>query len=117
MLARLVAKLGVIRTADVYIGPQTADIEEATVTSGFAVRVLENSPDTMSVVFTNSGTEDIYLSLSNKVSAQNGMRLPAGGSPLVFTYRDNQNLPGREWWAMSPTSGSILHTIRCVYVE
>ena len=117
MLSRLVSKLGAVRSADIYVGPQTAEQEVSVSTSGSAVRVIDNAPDAMSLLLVNSGANDVYVGLTPQVTSGSGMLIPKGSPPVAFNFRDNQNLPGREWWALSPAGASRLYALRVIYVD
>jgi hypothetical protein len=88
------------------------DILQTVVATGAAAsRILQNNPERLSVTFFNLGANDVYLLFDDSVSATKGIALQASGGAVNMTVRDDQMLPTREWWVISPSGASTVIAI------
>jgi len=64
-------------------------------------RILPNNPDRLEVVVVNSSANNAYLGLTSEVAVGEGLVVPNGNGSVVLTARDDGEMVGREWWAVS----------------
>ena len=95
---------------NLYGGP-TDEIESYVSTSAAVVKVKNNEPDALSLLIANLGSNDVYLGLSDDVSATKGFYLAKNGGTASMNVRDDMTLPSRAWFGVSPAGASTLYTL------
>lgn len=95
----------------IFGGPVTEDDIPLSLSSGVVTRAVENDPERLSLTVINLGTNDVYMALDETVSSTYGIGVFASGGFASFNVRDDQLLPTREWWVISPNGATDLYIL------
>jgi len=95
----------------VYGGPTEETDHDYTV--GTSVKnIATNDPEGLALAIANLGSNSLYVMFDDQVSASHGFLVPSGGGLLSVNVRDDQTLPTRAWWAVSPDGNTDVIVIR-----
>jgi hypothetical protein len=79
-----------------------------------ATQVIGQNGDRLGLVIVNQGVTVIYISLSTSVSQNDGIILTANGGSLTMNVRQDQTLPTRAWFAISPAAPGQLYVLEII---
>jgi len=82
--------------------------------SATAQKMLNNNPDRVAFVAINLGSNPIMIAPDESVSSTYGIRLDANGGSLSMYYKEDFELVGFEYWAITTTGTSTLYTIEVI---
>ena len=93
-----------------YKGELTED--ETSVTLGTTVStVIRSNPDRLGLLILNLSTNTMYISITNGVSATDGIRLGANGGSLSLNVTDDGMIQTRTWYGVSTGAGSSVYVL------
>lgn len=69
-------------------------------------QILKFYPSRKSFVVTNTTPNDIYLSTTNKVNPQRGIKMGPGGT-VGFNEIEDTVMPQYEWWVYATGTGFV----------
>jgi hypothetical protein len=76
-----------------------------------ATTVVQSNPDRIGLIMVNMGVNDVFIGLTNSVSATNGIRIVANGGNVTMTVRDDFTLPAREWDGLASGGTSLMYVL------
>jgi len=71
-----------------------------------AERILDQNPNRLQLVFTNSSAVEIHVDTTGEVTLADGFTIPAAGGTAVFNVTEDGALPTSEWYAIAASSGT-----------
>lgn len=94
------------------LGGPTSEAESTVATGANAVSICGNDPDAVGLTIVNVGAQNVFIGLTQGVSATNGIFLGANGGLVTMSVKDDYTLPTREWFAVSPAGASTVYVLR-----
>jgi hypothetical protein len=75
--------------------------EQTVAVPDYAVKILNNNPDRIMLMIMNIGGSSCYIGLTSEVKVGSGLLIDASGGAVIFNYKEDGELVGREFWAIS----------------
>jgi len=69
--------------------------------------LVKSNPDRVMLMIQNIGADDVYVHFDQNVSSTLGLLIPKNGGGWVFLGREDGELVGYPWFAISPTSTTV----------
>lgn len=79
-----------------------------------ATRILPNNPNRATVLITNLSANNIYIGLTQAVSATNGIFVAPNGGSIVLQWDKDFLMQTRELWAIAGGAGSAIYILENV---
>jgi hypothetical protein len=73
--------------------------------------VIQSNPDRLGLLILNLSTNTMYISITNGVSATDGIRLGANGGSLSLNVTDDGMIQTRTWYGVSTGAGSSVYVL------
>ncbi len=87
---------------------------EADTVSTTVVKILKNNPDRIGFLIFNLGDYTVYIAPNNKVTANYGMSLASAGGFINMVAKEDFELVGYEFYAVSPGGSSKIWVMELV---
>lgn len=89
------------------LGFNTVAKEKNVTVSTSVSKILDNNPDRIMLLIMNTGSSSCYIGLTSEVTTTNGLLIDAQGGAVVFTYKEDGELVGREFWAIASADTTL----------
>ena len=95
---------------------RTRAVENSVITSvgTTALEVLQNNPNRLGGIISNLSVNTMYLGLTNRVSATNGVRISPNGGRVSLIWDEDFQMVGWAWWVIATSGSSALFSIEVV---